>query len=93
MSEQEEIIHSPTPSVPESQHSPVARPASSRRSVQSTPLHTDPEELWVERIEDQPAIEVTTNHDSFDVYIDEVRFLPDGATVIKVNNHVALVFI
>ena len=52
----------------------------------------DAEELWVGRIVDQPAIEVTTNRDSFDVYIDEVRFLPDGATVIKVNNHVAQFF-
>lgn len=31
-------------------------------------------------------IEVTSNHDSFDVYIDEVRFIPDNATIIKVND-------
>ena len=71
----------------------MARPASSRRSVQRTTPKMDAEELWVERIVDQPAIEVTTNRDSFDVYIDEVRFLPDGATVIKVNNHIASVFL
>ena len=29
-------------------------------------------------------MEETTNYDSFDVYIDEVRFLPDNATIIKV---------
>ena len=48
-------------------------------------MQTDPEELWVERIENSPAIEATTNREPFDVYIDEVRFIPDAATVIKVR--------
>lgn len=84
LSEHEEIIPSPTPSVPDSHHSTVPRPVS-RRSASSRPLQTDPEELWVERIENQPTMEVTTNHEPFDVYIDEVRFIPDNATVIKVT--------
>ena len=48
-------------------------------------MQTDPEELWVERIENSPAIEATTNREPFDVYIDEIRFIPDAATVIKVR--------
>ena len=48
-------------------------------------MQTDPEELWVERIENSPAIEGTTNREPFDVYIDEVRFIPDAATVVKVG--------
>lgn len=48
-------------------------------------MQSDPEELWVERIENSPAIEATTNCEPFDVYIDEVRFIPDAATVIKVR--------
>ena len=48
-------------------------------------MQSDPEELWVERIENSPAIEATTNREPFDVYIDEVRFIPDAATVIKVR--------
>ena len=48
-------------------------------------MQTDPEELWIERIENSPAIEATTNREPFDVYIDEVRFIPDAATVIKVR--------
>ena len=48
-------------------------------------MQSDPEELWVERIENSPAIEATTNREPFDMYIDEVRFIPDAATVIKVR--------
>lgn len=48
-------------------------------------MQSDPEELWVERIENSPAIEATTNREPFDVYIDEIRFIPDAATVIKVR--------
>ena len=32
------------------------------------------------------AIEATTNRDPFDVYIDEVRFIPDNATAVKVSD-------
>lgn len=85
LSEHEQIVPSPVPSVPEFHQSPVTRPVS-RRTAPSVPPQTDPEELWVERIVRRPPIEVTTNHDRFDVYIDEVRFIPDNATVIKVNN-------
>lgn len=77
--------------MPESHHSTVTTPGPvSRRSAQSTPPQADPEELWVERIVNPPPTEVTTTHDPFDVYIDEVRFIPDGATVIKVNNLVVI---
>ena len=48
-------------------------------------MQTDPEELWVERTENSLAIEATTNREPFDVYIDEVRFIPDTATVVKVH--------
>ena len=48
-------------------------------------MQTDPEELWVERTENSLAIEATTNREPFDVYIDEVRFIPDAATVVKVH--------
>ena len=48
-------------------------------------MQTDPEELWVERTENSLGIEATTNREPFDVYIDEVRFIPDAATVIKVR--------
>ena len=48
-------------------------------------MQTDPEELWVERTENSCGIEATTNREPFDVYIDEVRFIPDAATVVKVR--------
>lgn len=48
-------------------------------------MQTDPEELWVERTENSLVIEATTNREPFDVYIDEVRFIPDAATVVKVR--------
>ena len=48
-------------------------------------MQTDPEELWVEKTENSLAIEATTNREPFDVYIDEVRFIPDAATVVKVH--------
>lgn len=48
-------------------------------------MQTDPEELWVERTENSLGIEATTNREPFDVYIDEVRFIPDAATVVKVH--------
>lgn len=85
LSEHEDVVPSPTPSTMQYHHSTITRPVS-RRSAQSTPLQADPEELWVE-MNRTPAvnIEVTTNHDSFDVYIDEVRFIPDNATAIKVS--------
>lgn len=63
----------------------MSRPVSRRTAAVSTPMQSDPEELWVERIENSPAIEATTNREPFDVYIDEVRFIPDAATVIKVR--------
>ena len=55
-------------------------------------MQTDPEELWVERIENSPAIEGTTNREPFDVYIDEVRFIPDAATVVKVGRKTLFFF-
>lgn len=63
----------------------MSRPVSRRTAAVSTPMQSDPEELWVERIENSPAIEATTNREPFDVYIDEIRFIPDAATVIKVR--------
>ena len=63
----------------------MSRPVSRRTAAVSTPMQSDPEELWVERIKNSPAIEATTNREPFDVYIDEVRFIPDAATVIKVR--------
>ena len=83
LSEHEGIMQSPEPSVLASHHSSVTRPAS-RRSTPSTPLQTEPLELWLESRVPSSPIEETTNHDSFDVYIDEVRFIPDNATIIKV---------
>lgn len=83
LSEHEGIIPSPGPSVLASHHSSVTRPAS-KRSTPSTPLQMEPLELWLESRVTSSPIEVTTNHDSFDVYIDEVRFIPDDATIIKV---------
>ena len=55
-------------------------------------MQTDPEELWVERIENSPAIEETTNREPFDMYIDEVRFIPDAATVVKVGRKTLFFF-
>ena len=46
----------------------------------------------MERVVNPPPTEVTTNHDPFDVYIDEVRFIPDGATVIKVNKRLQVAY-
>ncbi|XP_073258640.1 uncharacterized protein [Porites lutea] len=83
LSEHEGVIPSPSPSVPDSHHSAVSRPVSRRTAALSTPMQTDPEELWVERTENSLAIEATTNREPFDVYIDEVRFIPDAATVVK----------
>jgi len=82
-SEYEGVIPSPDPSVLASHHSSVTRPAS-RRSIPNTPPQTL--ELWLESRVMSSPIEVTSNHDSFDVYIDEVRFIPDNATIIKVND-------
>lgn len=83
-SEYEGVIPSPEPSVLASHHSSVTRPAS-RRSTPNTTLQAEPLELWLESRVMSSPIEVTSNHDSFDVYIDEVRFIPDNATIIKVN--------
>lgn len=87
LSEHEGIIPSPVPSVLSSHHSSVTK-ASSRHSTPSTPLQTKSLELWLERrVTSSPTEETTcTNRDSFDVYIDEVRFIPDNATIIKVIN-------
>lgn len=63
----------------------MSRPVSRRTAALSTPIQTDPEELWVERTENSLGIEATTNREPFDVYIDEARFIPDTATVIKVR--------
>lgn len=84
LSEHEGVIPSPSPSAPDSHHSVVSRPISRRSAALSTPIRTDPEELWVERTENSLAIEATTNREPFDVYIDELRFIPDAATVVKV---------
>jgi len=83
LSEHEGIIPSPEPSVLASHSSSVSRPAS-RHSTPSTPVQTEPLELWLESRVTLSPIEETTNHNSFDVYIDEVRFIPDNATIIKV---------
>ncbi|XP_073258638.1 uncharacterized protein [Porites lutea] len=88
LSEHEGVIPSPSPSVPDSHHSAVSRPVSRRTAALSTPMQTDPEELWVERTENSLAIEATTNREPFDVYIDEVRFIPDAATVVKVTGRI-----
>lgn len=55
-------------------------------------MQTDPEELWVERTENSLAIEAITNREPFDVYIDEVRFIPDAATVVKVRRKTVFFF-
>lgn len=79
-SEHGETVPSPIPSASESS---LTRPIS-RRSTPRTPFQADPVELWVEAKATSSPMEETTNYDSFDVYIDEVRFLPDNATIIKV---------
>ena len=68
-----------------SHHSSVSK-AASRPSTPSMALQTESLELWLERRVTSSLIEETTctNHDLFDVYIDEVRFIPDNATIIKV---------
>ena len=63
----------------------MSRLVSRRTAALSTAMQTDPEELWVERTENSLDIEATTNREPFDVYIDEVRFIPDAATVVKVH--------
>ena len=86
VSEHEGIVPSPAPSVP-LDHSPVSRPVS-RRSTASAPVsQTETVELWVASTVTSPPIQLTTNRDSFDVYIDEVRFIPDKATIIKVTEN------
>ena len=55
-----------------------------RQSASSTTPPSQPIELWVERAPSVPSVELTTNRAPFDVYIDEVRFIPDNATVVKV---------
>lgn len=82
-SEHDETVPSPIPSASESSQSSLTRPIS-RRSTPRTPFQADPVELWVEAKATSSPMEETTNYDSFDVYIDEVRFLPDNATIIKV---------
>ena len=85
LSEHGDVIPSPTHSPIQSHHSTMTRPDSGR-SAESTLQQTDPEELWVEMNRNSAVnIEVTTNHDPFDVYVDEVRFIPDNATAIKVS--------
>ena len=79
-SEHGETVPSPIPSASESS---LTRPIS-RRSTPRTPFQADPVELWVEAKATSSPMEATTNYDSVDVYIDEVRFLPDNATIIKV---------
>lgn len=86
-SEHSEIVPSPVPSASESPQTSLSRPIS-RRSTPSTPVQADPVELWVETKATSSPIEESTNYDSFDVYIDEVRFLPDNATVIKVTGRI-----
>ena len=77
-----------------SHHSSVTK-AASRRSTLTTPLQTESLELWLERrVTSSPSEETTcTNHDSFDVYIDEVRFIPDNATIIKVIKKCAFIVV
>ncbi|XP_015769135.1 PREDICTED: uncharacterized protein LOC107347559 isoform X2 [Acropora digitifera] len=88
LSEHGDVIPSPTRSPIQSHHSTVTRPDSGR-STESTLQQTDPEELWVEMNRNSAVnIEVTTNHDPFDVYVDEVRFIPDNATAIKVTGRI-----
>ena len=82
-SEHGETVPSPIPSASESSQSSLTRPIS-RRSTPRTPFQADLVELWVEAKATSSPMEETTNYDSFDVYIDEVRFLPDNATIIKV---------
>lgn len=77
-----------------SHHSSVTK-AASTHSTPSTPLQPESLELWLERRVTSPSIEETTctNHDSFDVYIDEVRFIPDNATIIKVIKKLAVILV
>ena len=42
-------------------------------------------DLWVEN-KQQSQLKKLTNTESFHVYVDEVRFIPDNATVIKVQH-------
>ncbi|RMX47241.1 hypothetical protein pdam_00012926, partial [Pocillopora damicornis] len=86
-SEHGETVPSPIPSASESSQSSLTRPIS-RRSTPRTPFQADPVELWVEAKATSSPMEETTNYDSFDVYIDEVRFLPDNATIIKVTGSI-----
>ncbi|XP_032236502.2 uncharacterized protein LOC116617677 [Nematostella vectensis] len=58
------------------------QPAASRVSLDLGPLWVGPKVVAV--MEDAPV----TNDESFDVYIDEVRFIPDNATVIKVTGRI-----
>ena len=83
LSEHDGIIPSPEPSVLASHRSSVTMPAS-RHSTPSMPVQSEPLELWLESRVTSSPIEETTNYNSFDVYIDEVRFIPDNATIIKV---------
>ena len=70
----------------------MSRPVSRRTAALSIPIQTDPGELWVERTENSLGIEATTNREPFDVYIDEVRFIPDAATVVKVHRRTFFFF-
>ena len=40
--------------------------------------------LWVPRTKSASVPKNVANNDQFDIYIDEVRFIPDNATIIKV---------
>lgn len=89
ISKHEDILPSPVPSPTESYQSTVTRPVSRRSTAHSATLQSDPEELWVEmNVSPSVAIEATTNRDPFDVYIDEVRFIPDNATAVKVTGRI-----
>jgi hypothetical protein len=53
-------------------------------STTLTPDQPDLGELWIEKRSAGSVSSRISNFESFDLYIDEVRFIPDNATIIKV---------
>lgn len=74
---------------PSNQKSRAKSRKSTRSESRSTTITNDTEadlgELWIEKrvLADSPSARIN-NSESFDLYIDEVRFIPDNATIIKV---------
>lgn len=74
---------------PSNQKSRAKSRKSTRSESRSTTITNDTEadlgELWIEKrvLADSSSARIN-NSESFDLYIDEVRFIPDNATIIKV---------